>query len=229
MGLAVVHLNPDTTALVDDNYQHRIQPDDRISLRFLNNFDISQGVTITEGGAGNMGITFLVDKEGAVTLPMLGRVDLEGYTKKSAQELLERLYSAHFKAPNIEVTIMDLSVSVQGEVGSPGIYQLQRERTTLLEVLAAAGGITAFGKQDVVKVIRGTAQDKNPEIFIFDLRQMEASKTSELILRDKDVIYVEPRDVQVLGSRISPYSSFLSILTTVATLTVVVINLTNTQ
>lgn len=227
MGLAVVHINPDTSAKADDTYQHRIQPDDLISLRFLNNFDLAEGVTMANGEGSGGGISFWVDKEGFVSLPMLGLVNLKGHTKKTAQTLLQQRYAQHFKDPNIEVSILNLSVSVQGEVGNPGIFELRRERTTLLEVLAAAGGVGQFGKQSVVKVIRGSGQDRDPEIFIFDLRQLASITTSDLILRDKDVIYVEPRDVQVLGSRITPYSSFLSILATISTLTVIVINFTS--
>jgi polysaccharide biosynthesis/export protein len=225
MGLAVVHLNPDTNATADETYQHRIQPDDLISLRFLNNFDIAEGVMMADGGQ-NGGINFWVDKEGYVSLPMLGLINIKGHTKKTAQTLLQQRYSQHFKDPNIEVSILNLSVSVQGEVANPGIYELRRERTTLLEMLAAAGGISDGGKQQVVKVIRGTGQDKDPEIFIFDLRQLESITTSDLILRDKDVIYVEPRDIQVVGSRLTPYSGFLSILTTVAALTGIILNFT---
>lgn len=223
MGLAVVRINPDSSYSTE-SYQHRIQPDDQIALRFLNNFDISQGVTVAASGI--QGIPFLVDKEGYVNLPMVGSISVAGETKQTAQAKLQEAYSKAFKNPSVEVTILNLSVSVQGEVRSPGVYELKRERTTLLEVLAEAGGISAFGKQQVVKVIRGAGQDKEPEVFIFDLRQMDAVKTSDLVLRDKDVIYVEPRDIQVIGSRIQPYSSFLSVLTTIGTLSVVVINLT---
>ena len=57
MGLAVVHLNADSSETAD-GYEHRIQEDDRISLRFLNNFDISSGVTITRQGGADNGISF---------------------------------------------------------------------------------------------------------------------------------------------------------------------------
>ncbi|MEM7036043.1 MAG: polysaccharide biosynthesis/export family protein, partial [Bacteroidota bacterium] len=88
MNVAVVHLNADTTA---DNelYQHRIQADDRIAIRFLNNFDISERITMTQQGGGESGISFLVDKTGHVSLPMLGKVYLEGMTKAEAQVALE--------------------------------------------------------------------------------------------------------------------------------------------
>lgn len=224
MGLAVVHLNGDSTKSAED-YSHRIRPDDRIALRFLNNFDISAGVTINKQGGAERGIGFLVDKEGLVSLPMLGRVNLKGMTKQEAQIKLEELYSEIFKNPNVEVSITGLSVAVQGEVRSPGVYQLQREKTTVLEMIANAGGITQFGKKKVVKVVRNIAQGEKPEIFIFDLRQLDAIETTELILRDKDVIYVEPRDIRVVAEAVSPYSSFFALLSTITTITVVAINI----
>ncbi|MEM7037110.1 MAG: hypothetical protein AAF570_09045, partial [Bacteroidota bacterium] len=102
-----------------------------------------------------------------------------------------------------------------------------REKTTLLEILSAAGGITQFGKQRVVKVFRNVAMDKEPEIFIFDLRQLDAIETTELILRDKDVVYVEPRDIRVVANAVAPYSTFVTLLSTAATLTVIIINIGN--
>ncbi|MEM1000233.1 MAG: polysaccharide biosynthesis/export family protein [Bacteroidota bacterium] len=253
MGLAVVHLNPysvyiaDSMAIADslnrvaalargdssvleippferNNYEHRIQPDDRIALRFLNNFDISSGVTITKQGGAENGITFLVDREGFVSLPMLGRVYVKGKTKQEAQVMLERRYSENFKNPSVEVSLVSLSVSVQGEVRNPGIYELARERTSLLEVLAAAGGVTQYAKKRVIKVVRGVAQNQEPEILIFDLRKLDAIETTDMILRDKDVVYVEPRDIRVVADAVAPYSSFLAILSTVSTITVVAIN-----
>lgn len=224
LGLAVVHLNADSSGGLE-NYEHRIQPDDRISLRFLNNFDISAGVTITKQGGAENGISFLVDKEGLVSLPMLGRVNVLGMTKREAQAVLEKQYGTIFNNPSVEVTVTGLSISVQGEVRDPGIYELEREKTTLLEMLAAAGGVTQYGKKKVVKVVRGTAQNKEPEILIFDLRKLESIETSDLILRDKDVVYVEPRDIRVVAEAVSPYSSFLAILSTVTTITVVAINI----
>lgn len=217
-----INKNPDFDP---KNYQHRIRPDDRISIRFLNNFDITQGVTITEQGAGNTGVSFLVDKEGKVNLPMLGKVQLEGYTKQEAREKLEKMYTKDFVNPSIEVTVQNLSVTVQGEVKNPGVFELARERTTLLEIIAEAGGITQYGKNRKVKVVRNVAADVDPEILIFDLTQLDAIESEYLVLRDKDIIYVEPRDIRVIATAITPYTGFLSLLSTVATVTVVVINI----
>lgn len=224
-GLPVVHFNRDTTEDIS-GYEHLILPDDRIAVRFLNNYDIEQGITITEAGSTPLGLTFLVDKRGFVNLPMVGKVHVGGLDKMQAGDSLEKVYSRNFRDPNIDVSILGLSVSVLGEVTTPGVYELDREKTTLIELISRAGGITQYGKKKIVKIIRGVPESKKPEIIVFDLTQIEAIEKEELILRDKDIVYVEPRNIRVIGEAIAPYTSFLSIVSTLSGVTVLVISLT---
>lgn len=222
LGLPVVHINPDTNRVGD--YEHRIQPDDEIAIRFLNNLDIADGLTMSNT-SGENGVVFLVNRDGDIDLPMVGKLRVMGMTKQETKEAIEKKYGKQYRDPKVEITIMNLSVSVQGEVKVPGIYKLSRERTTLIEVLSRAGGISQYSKHHLVKVIRGAGSTEEPEIIIFDLRQLNAIRTEELYLQDKDIIYAVPRDIRVIANAVAPYSSILSILTTVGTLTVVVLNL----
>jgi polysaccharide export outer membrane protein len=223
--LPVVHINPDS-ARIKAGYEHRIQIDDQIGIRFLNNLDITKGLTQSETGAvGGVGVPFLVNKNGEVDLPGVGKLKVLGMTKQEVKEAVEAKYAVEYRDPKVEIAIMNLSVSVQGEVNSPGVYPLVREKTSLLEVLSSAGGISAFGKRRVVKVIRGVGMLREPEILIFDLRQLDAIRTEDMFLQDRDIVYVEPRDIRVLADAISPYTTILSILTTLGTLTVVALNL----
>lgn len=206
------------------NYEHLILPDDQIAVRFLNNLDITQGLTMNSS-SGVTGVIFLVNREGDIDLPQVGKLQVVGMTKQQAKEAIEKKYAVQYRDPKVEITIQNLSVSVQGEVKTPGIYKLERERTSLLEVLSAAGGISQFSKRHLVKVVRGAGSREEPEILIFDLRQLGAIRTEDLYLRDKDIVYAVPRDVKVLANAVAPYTSILSILSTVGTLTVVALNL----
>ena len=206
------------------NYEHRIQPDDEIAVRFLNNLDITKGLTMSNSG-GITGVIFLVNRDGDIDLPQVGKLNVMGLTKQQTKEAIEKKYAVQYRDPKVEITIQNLSVSVQGEVRTPGIYKLARERTSLLEVLSAAGGITQFSKKHLVKVVRGAGRRDEPEILIFDLRQLDAIRTEDLYLRDKDIVYAVPRDIKVIANAVSPYTSILSILSTVGTLTVVALNL----
>lgn len=219
MGLPVVHLYGDSTK-PKEAYNHRISTDDRLQIRFMNDIEFASGLK-SASQTGNSGIVFVVDQDGNVNLPLLGNVNVLGKTREDVQKMLLEGYGKSFTNPSIEVLILGLSVSVQGEVANPGIYELPREKTTLVEVLADAGGITAYGKQRVVKVIRGVGVEERPEIFIFDLTQLDAIQTTDMILRDKDVVYVQPRGVRIFANAIAPYSTFLSLLSSVGSIAVI--------
>lgn len=222
---AVVYINQDSTQ-IGNYYQHRIAVDDRIQVRFMNDIEFVSG--LKSSGQGSGGILFLVDNNGNINLPLLGEYTVLGKTRQEVQDYLLIEYSKSFTNPSIEVQIVGLSVSVQGEVANPGIYELPREKTSLIEVIAAAGGVTQYGKQRVVKVARGTAQDQEPEIIIFDLTQIGAIETSEMILRDKDIVYVQPRAIRVFANALSPYSTFLSLLGSVSSIAVITYSLIRT-
>jgi polysaccharide export outer membrane protein len=223
LDIPVVHLNPDS-ARIAAGYEHRIESDDQIGIRFLNNLDITKGMAMVEGSSPS-GVPFLVNKNGEIDLPQVGKLRVIGMTKEEAKEAVEQQYAVQYRDPKVEISILNLSVSVQGEVGQPGVFPLVRERTTLIEVLSAAGGVSQFGKRSVIKVIRGVGQGKEPEILIFDLRQLDAIKTEDMYLRNKDIVYVEPRDIRVIADALQPYTNVLSLFSTISTLTVVILNL----
>lgn len=222
--IPLIHLNPDSVRMAA-GYEHRIEVDDQVGIRFLNNLDITKGLTLSEGSGTPGGVPFLVNKSGEIDLPQVGKIRVLGMTKQEVKEAVEAKYAAQYRDPKVEIAILNLTVSVQGEVASPGVYPLVRERTTLVEVLSAAGGISEFGKSRVVKVVRGVGQRKAPEILIFDLRQLDAIKTEDLYLRNKDIVYVEPRDIRVVADALQPYTNVLSVISTLGTLTVVVLNI----
>ncbi len=223
LDIPVVHLNPDSVRIAA-GYEHRIESDDQIGVRFLNNIDITKGLALIEGTSAT-GVPFLVNKSGEIDLPQVGKLKVLGMTKQEAKEAIEKQYAVQYRDPKVEIAILNLSVSVQGEVGSPGVFPLLRERTTLIEVLSAAGGVSQYGKRSVIKVLRGVGQGKEPEILIFDLRQLDAIRTEDMYMRNKDIVYVEPRDIRVLADALQPYTNVLSLFSTISTLAVIVLNI----
>jgi polysaccharide biosynthesis/export protein len=224
--LPVVHLNPDS-ARIAAGYEHRIKIDDQIGIRFLNNLDITKGLTQAESGAsGQGGVAFLVNKNGEIDLPAVGKLSVLGLTKQEVKQAVEAKYSVEYRDPKVEIAVLNLSVSVMGDVLSPGVYALVREKTTLLEILSEAGGITAYGKRRLIKVVRGVGEQRKPEILIFDLRQIQAIRTEDMFLQDRDIVYVEPRDIKVVADGITPYTSMLSIITALSTIILFIFSLT---
>lgn len=198
-------------------YMHRIKPDDIIALRFLNNFDLTEGVAMT---AGQSEISFLVDIDGYVYLPMLGLVKLGGMTRQEASRHLEKLYSNSFKNPSIEVYINNLSVTIMGAVKSEGNFKIVKEQTTIVEALALAGGVSEFGRKKQIKIIRSRGIGEEPEVIVYDLTQIAAMSEEEIIVHDKDIIYVEPTGIKVFTERANPFLTLFSFVTSTSAITI---------
>lgn len=174
-------------------YRHRIKIGNRIQLRFLNNYDIggsaSQSATFNATASGGDN-TFLVNYDSTVILPLLGRVNLVGLTRIEAASRLESEYRKFIVNPIIDVNIVTLSVTVLGEVESSGKVMIDRENTTIVDVIATAGGIKDSGKKKDIKIIRGN------EIIIVDLKKIESLQSPAIIMQDNDIVYVEPYNVK---------------------------------
>ena len=186
----IVVINAKADTITD--YKHRIKVGDRIKIRFLNNYDIGQGALQSATSAGNntqIGIEdrgYMVNYDSTVTLPLLGRLNLVGLTRLDCAKKLEKEYSTFIINPIIDVNIASLSVTVLGEVKNPGKILLDKENTSLVEVIALANGLNDNGKKNDIKIIRGE------EIIIIDLKKIESLQSNKIIVHDNDIIYIEP-------------------------------------
>ena len=102
-----------------------------------------------------------------------------------------------------------VTIFTGGESGSGKIIPLSHDKTNLIEVLAAAGGIND-GKAKKIKIIRGNLS--NPQIYSIDLSKLSTMVQSNLYLKPNDIVYVEPRNrySQKILSELVPYLSVIT-------------------
>lgn len=180
-----------------DSLEYRISPNDRLEFRLFTN-DGYKLVDLTgERGSANaqtirqFGISYLVEMDGMVKLPTLGRVPLAGYTIKDAELMLEELYTEFYRKPFIQLTVLNNRVIVSpGDGGQARVVNITNNNMTVLEVLAQAGGIANRGNSSKVKVIRDMGDHK--QVFLLDLSKIETMETGYMIVQADDIIYVEP-------------------------------------
>ena len=172
---------------------------------------------------------YLVDKEGNIDFPILGKIRVEGLTRNQLRDLLKKklIDGGHLKEPIITINFLNFKVSVQGEVNRPGSFYISGERITLLEALSMAGDLTIYGRRDRVAVIR----EANGERFILyhDLSSMEIFESPCYFLQQNDLVYVEPNKRRVQQSNINQNNSaavWLSITSVILTATSVILNIT---
>ena len=221
-GVPIVHIyaNGDTFSGTSEQYVRKIQKSDKIVVRFLNNYDIESGQTTSGPGEPlEKEPYYVVDKSGEITLPLIGNVKVIGLSQEDASEKLKKLYSKDYKNPIVEVDILNVSINLLGEVEHEGVYPLVKDEMYLHEVLALAGGITSFGKKENVKIIRGNL--KNPEIIIVNMTMIESLSSDEILVRDNDIIYVEPRPGKMVADAMAPYIVYTSVVTSILTLAII--------
>ncbi len=132
---------------------------------------------------------FLVQQNGLVRLPMVGAVALEGLTLREAELLLQEKYSEFYESPYVLANYINKRVIVLG-ANEGSVVPLANENTTLMEVLALAGGLGRDFKARNIRLIRGPLD--NPEVYVIDLSTIEGMSKSIVKVFPGDIVYVEP-------------------------------------
>lgn len=179
-----------------------VNPDASLPYNLLLQTAYTQGRSVSSG-AGTL-MPYLVDNNGYINFPVVGKLKVGGLTKTECQNLiLEKIrpFMAESENPVVTVIMSSYSVSVLGEVNRPGSFQVGREKITILEALSQAGDLTIYGVRDKVKLIREDATGKK-EIHTIDLTDANIVASPYYYLQQNDIVYVEPNKVKAQNSRV---------------------------
>lgn len=189
-----------------DNLTITINAEEKEAVDFFNPQKAVASTAEAAQGAG-----YLVNLEGVIEFPIIGKVTAVGLTAKQLKESLTRLISKHVKDPLVEVRFNTFRVTVIGEVRSPGLHTLPLQRTTIFEVLASAGDLSQNAKRYDIFLYRDYKGERT--ITKIDLRKKEILYRQDLFqMRHNDVLYIQPMRSNVLREDVTFYTSFLSIL-----------------
>lgn len=165
---------------------------------------------------------YLVDKNGEVELPFVGKLRLEGNTTVEAREVVRTAIEKYVKDPIVNVKFSNFKVTVFGEVARPATYIMPTEKVTLFDALSQAGDLTIYGRRENVTVIRDTLDNKKNMVHL-NLNSKNIISSPYFYLQPNDVVYVEPNKSKaastdaVRNRNITILASLVSILLVVAT------------
>lgn len=165
---------------------------------------------------------YLVDSDGYIDFPVLGRVNVGGQTRSEVMQFLKTSISKYIKNPIINLRLLNFKVSVQGEVTQPGTYNVNSERITLIEALSMAKDLTIYGKRDSILIIRELNGVKSYNRV--DITKADFINSPFYYLSQNDVIYVEPNKTRINGAAVGANTSVLISITSliITVITVVV-------
>ncbi|MEJ0082969.1 MAG: polysaccharide biosynthesis/export family protein, partial [Puia sp.] len=160
-------------------------------------FNAPNESTPTTSSATSFGNTltvgYLVNLNGDILFPVLGKIHAQGLTKSQLQGLLTKqlVDSKQLIDPIVTIRQLNFRVSVLGEVAKPGVYTTPNEKISFLEALSFAGDITIYGKKDNVLLVR--EDDKGDKLIVrIDLTSSNLFTSPYYYLKSNDIIYVEP-------------------------------------
>lgn len=177
----------------------------------------------TGNSSDNANKGYLVDVNGEIDFPVLGKLKVEGRTRSQVKELITKRLKDEdlIKDPIVMVNFLNFKITVLGEVGSVGTYDITGDRITLLEAIAKAGDITDDGRVDRVAVIREYGNKRR--IMFHDLRSKDVFNSPCYYLQQNDIVYVEPSAAKTRDNAQRTFSTFSMILSFVTTITSLVV------
>jgi len=206
------------------NYTPTFQPDDQLlitvsALDFEATTPFNQVSYYSQSQDPLRRQTYLIDKNGEIDYPVLGKLKLAGLTRKEAIDMMKSRLKEYIVDPGVNIQIANFKITVLGEVSHPGTYSLENERITILEALGLAGDLTINGVRNNVLVIREVTENK--KFYRVDLTSERVMDSPVYYLKQNDVVYVEPNKAQINSST---YSRNTSVIISIASLIITVIS-----
>ena len=138
-------------------------------------------------------VFYLVDGNGDIDFPVLGRLHIGGMTKEAVEEYITSLIYPRYltEAPSVECRIQNFRVYCIGDFGHSGVIHAENGRLNLIEAIAMSGDLAITGQRDNVLLIR-TDPAGQRSIKRINLNDANFLSSPEFDLQQNDILYVEP-------------------------------------
>ncbi|MFM2203450.1 MAG: hypothetical protein RLZZ605_414 [Bacteroidota bacterium] len=157
--------------------------------------NMQQGATVLAG--------YIVDYEGNIDFPVIGKVKAMGLSKSEFIDTLKNHLKAYIKDPIVVVRYLNYNITVLGEVNNPGLKSFPNEKATVLDAISAAGDIRDAGLRKSILLIR-TMPDGTIQQHEIDLTNIECYNSPYFQLQPNDVLYVPSNKIRLRSANQDP-------------------------
>ena len=169
-------------------------------------------------------MTYLVDSKGDITMPVLGTLHVGGLTTEQIQQLVTEKVSIDVDNPTVIVKMVNFHVNVAGEVRTPGVVNVTRERFSVLDALSSAGDLTEYGERSNVLLVR--EENGKRTAHRINLNSSDILTSPYFYVQQNDYIYVTPNKIRQDNSKYNQNNAFkLSVISTIVSACSVVASL----
>ena len=209
---------------IGDELSLKIESDDQESVAMFNRDVLVSSENQLSTTKNVSDVSYKVDINGNISLPIIGKVSVVGLTIYEAEQLIAFLIYPQYvkKEPVVTIGISNFKITILGDVNSPGVIDIEKDKVNILEALAMAGDLNITGRRNNVMLIR-TQDDGSREIYRYDLNDKYLLFSPYFNLKQNDMIYVEQnrsktRNAFTLPTVVTFSLSMVSTVVSIATL-----------
>lgn len=155
---------------------------------------------------------YIVDDHGNIRLPLLGEVNVLGFTTEEIRVKIENLLLTDYfnKEANIFVSVKlaGFRYTINGEITNPGSRILYRDKVNVMEAIANSGDILITGDRKNVMIVRQSPQ--GAQMHVVDLTDAKVIQSPYYFLQPNDYIYIKPLKQKSWGTGTTGFQSLTS-------------------
>jgi len=193
----LLNMQADSAYVAANAPEIRLQKNDRLTVNvFSEEAELAKPFNLTTGGEVSKDASYLVENDGCIDFPVIGRVPVEGCTfKECEKQIADRISEiGYIKSPVVNVALENFTVTVLGETGN-SVLTVEQDKINLLQVLAMSGGLQASGDIKKVMVIR--TENGLRTAHTVNLQNASLFNSPVFYLQQNDIVYVRPKALKI--------------------------------
>jgi polysaccharide biosynthesis/export protein len=207
----ILSIKPDYRIKIGDILYIQVLTLDEESYTMFNSDRSTQRTTQSGGGGIGNPQMFLsgynVDENGDVLMPVVGMVNVAGRTIDEATEQIGKKVEEYLHGATVLVRLVNFSVTILGEIRSPGKYYVYDNKVNIIDIISVAGDLTDFANRNLT-IVRQTKEGST--FGKINLNDAQAIKSEYFYLQPHDIVYVEPHKLKRVGISQFPISLVFS-------------------
>lgn len=213
----------DTLAYKNVRVEKTINPYDELYIHIISTDEKSNLLFNNDRNGGNSSrdniYSYIVDAGGSINFPFIGTINLAGQTVPEASAKIQKELSSYINNVSVRARLINNTVTILGDVRSEGAFSFTRDKISIFDALALAGGITAMGDRSKVLLMRKRGNETYKEFL--NLQDVKILTSKYYYIESQDVIIVYP----LKAKRFTYQNNTLSYLSTLVSTTVAVVAL----
>ena len=163
-------------------------------------------------------VIYSIDVNGNIRMPILGEINVLGYTTKEVRVKIEEKFANYFMKEDsyfVSVKLDGIKYTIMGEISSPGPKVVYQNQLSILDAITFSGDIPISGDKKNVEVIR-ISPNGNKKVTI-DLTTIDALNSEIFFIQNNDYINIKALRQKSLTEGLKPITGIVSLISLLTT------------